>query len=232
MIVNKVEEIPLFEKREIFDDTGKKVNHNFVVRNIETEEHVGIISDQYVLVQPRDFVKSFVDAMQADVKRIDVYKGFVKADMTKDEVRLTLFNSVDKTSGVWVVPYAEVEGIRVYGLKSIRQMHRGNVNEVIQHIAGDFEKVQGNFSLFLQGLYAEITEEAKKEMTAKMEKKFKITDTEEIVLKDAKTYFDIYKLLYERVGKRKSNDVRKFMRLVSFIEKILWEGMSSKILSR
>jgi hypothetical protein len=231
MIIGNVEEIPLFDKRELFDDTGKKVVHNFVVRNIETEEHVGIISDKYVLVQPREFVKNFLEATKTEIKRIVIFRGFVKADMENDEMKLVLFNSVDKSSGVWIVPYMDKDGMRIYGVKAVRQMHRGNVNEVIRNILADFKKVQGTFSTFLQGLYTDVSQESKEEMKKKLEK-LEFNKNEQELFDNAKTYFDIYKLLYERVSRRRSNEVRNFMKLVGLIEKILWEGMSSRIVNR
>jgi hypothetical protein len=110
-------------------------------------------------------------------------------------------------------------------------MHRGNVNEVIRNILADFKKVQGTFSTFLQGLYTDVSQESKEEMKKKLEK-LEFNKNEQELFDNAKTYFDIYKLLYERVSRRRSNEVRNFMKLVGLIEKILWEGMSSRIVNR
>ena len=128
--------VPIFEMRDIYTEEGRRIAQR---RAIFTDrgEFIEVVSNQYVLIQPREVLERFV---KAGFQITDLYKhgGKIIADLVfkdGDEERfLTVYNSTDRTVKFKVLFLVEVGDTTI----PVKTMY-------IRHYGRDTDKIVSDF---------------------------------------------------------------------------------------
>ena len=232
-----VDLIPVFEKKALYYRDGNKfVEVPDSIAVVNSESVVGIVSDVYKLVQPRELIVKLLQATKMNLLEVHAFGGRVAVKIGDRNMKMYVLNSVDTTTSLSLVPVFVSGGIELYGQPLFRRVHKGDIDSAVSYLLKDINKIKGNVKLFIEGLSKETTEEFKNKVIEYFKLDSKSSRKSSMVLlkgraldkiEKATTYLDIYKAVMEYMNGRRLHSARRVFDVVSFVHRVLADAIFS-----